>query len=259
MRLKGKTALIAGAGRNTGRALALAYAREGADLVLVSRKRIDDLKALTAECENAGARVLPLLADVSKSSEVNRLVHQGLDRFGKVDISVSVAGVRPHKLPWEFSDEEWQLVFGVNLNATFYLARALAPGMIARKSGSIIAFGGHSALTASGPKKAALAASKHGLYGLIKALAQAFGPYGVRVNMLALANIETERLNPEWYANTGTSGDPALTRAELDERFSPMKRQGTPEEVAKAAVFLASDESSYVTGDRIVCMGGMYM
>lgn len=267
MRLKGKTALISGAGRNNGRTIALTFAREGADLILIARQRGEELKQVAAQCEAMGVRALPILADVSKHEEVNRAVKQGLDHFGKVDISVSVAGVRSNKLPWDYSYEEWHYIFEVNLHSTFYLAKALAPGMIERRSGSIIALGGNSAVTASFPYVSALAASKHGLHGLIKGLAQAFGPYNVRANLLSLANIENDRQNSEWYTYrnekgemvpTGQVGDPTTTDAQR-ARLSPLGRQGTQQEVANVAVFLASDESSYVTGDRIIVSGGGYM
>lgn len=267
MRLKGKTALISGAGRNNGRTIALTFAREGADLVLVARQREEELKAVARQCEASGAKVLPLIADMSKHEEVNRVVKQGLDHFGKVDVSVSVAGVRSNKLPWDYTYDEWHHIFEVNLHSTFYLAKALAPSMIARRTGSFIALGGNSAVTASFPYVAALAASKHGLHGLIKGLAQAFGPYNIRANLLSLANIQNDRLNPEWYTHknekgelvrTGQVGDPTSTDADRF-KLSPLGRQGTQQEVANVAVFLASDESSYITGDRLIVSGGGYM
>jgi 3-oxoacyl-[acyl-carrier protein] reductase len=267
MRLKGKTALISGAGRNNGKTIALTFAREGADLVLVARQREEELKAVAKQCEASGVKVLPLIADMSEHEEVNRVVKQGLDHFGKVDVSVSVAGVRSNKLPWDYSYEEWHHIFEVNLHSTFYLAKALAPSMIARRTGSFIALGGNSAVTASFPYVAALAASKHGLHGLIKGLAQAFGPYNIRANLLSLANIQNDRLNPEWYTHkdekgefvrTGQVGDPTSTDADRF-KLSPLGRQGTQQEVANVAVFLASDESSYITGDRLIVSGGGYM
>jgi 3-oxoacyl-[acyl-carrier protein] reductase len=267
MRLKGKTALISGAGRNNGRTIALTFAREGADMILIARQKGDELNAVAKQCEALGVKALPILADVSKHEEVNRAVKQGLDHFGKVDVSVSVAGVRSNKLPWDYSYEEWHHIFNVNLHSTFYLAKALAPGMMERRSGSFIALGGNSAVTASFPYVSALAASKHGLHGLIKGLAQAFGPYNVRANLLSLANIQNDRRNPEWYqyknekgepVRTGQVGDPLTT--DVDRfKLSPLGRQGTQQEVANVAVFLASDESSYITGDRIICSGGGYM
>lgn len=267
MRLKGRTALISGAGRNNGKAIAETFAREGADLILVARSRKEELEAVARQCESSGAKVLAVLADMSKHEEVNRVVKQGLDHFGKVDISVSVAGVQSNKLPWDYSYEEWHYIFEVNLHSTFYLAKALAPSMIERRSGNFIALGGNSAVTASFPYVSALAASKHGLHGLIKGLARAFGPYNIRANLLSLANIQNERLNPEWYTarnekgemvRTGQVGDPTSTDEDR-YKLSPLGRQGTRQEVANVAVFLASDESSYITGDRLIVSGGGYM
>ena len=246
---KGKTALISGAGRNNGRTISLAFAREGADLILVSKQSADDLNQVAKDCEALGVQALPMLADMGRHEEVNRVVQQGLQRFGKVDVVVSLAGVRLAKLPWDFSYDEWQDVFAINLHSTFYLAKALAPGMIERgQGGSFIAVTGNSALTGDSPKAAAMSASRHGLHGLIKGLAQALGPHGIRANLLVLANVESERRTPEWYAN-------AAKRAEK----APMRRMGRQSEVASAAVFLACDESSYITGDRIACEGGIQL
>jgi 3-oxoacyl-[acyl-carrier protein] reductase len=253
MRLAAKTALIAGAGRNNGKAIALAFAREGADLILVAKQQEDQLKEVARQCESLGVHALPLLGDVSKHDDVNRLVQSGLDRFGKVDVLVVAVGIRPHKTAWECSYEEWQQVFAVNLHSTFYLAKALAPEMIKRKRGSIIALGGLASLT-SQRSAAAVIASKHGLYGLIKSFALDLGPHGVRANLLALSHIKNERLNPEWYQDTG--GDPHTAE---EAARTPLGREGTSEEVANAVLFLASDESSYVTGDRLCCAGGRYM
>ena len=253
MRLKGKTALISGAGRNNGKAIALAFAREGADLILAARTA-DEVKQVARECESLGAQALPLSADAGNHEEVNRVVQLGLERFKKIDVLVNVVGMRPHKPLRDVSYEEWHQVFAVNLHSTFYLAKAVTPGMVERKSGSIIAFGGMAAMTAMSPHTTANVASKHGLYGLIKALALELGPYGVRANLLAPGNIETERRNPEWYPDTGGSpqSSDALAR-------TPLRRFGTTQEIANVALFLASDDSSYITGDRIICAGGRYI
>lgn len=253
MQLKGKVAFIAGAGRNNGRAIALKFASEGADLVLVSRKRREELDEVARECEASGAKVLPLLADVSKPEEVNRAAQQGLEHFGKADVLVSVAGIRRHKDFWTISTEEWLEVFAVNLHSTFYLAKALAPAMMKQRSGAIIALGGLASIT-SQPQRAHVVASKTGLYGLIKSLALELGPYGIRANLIALSVIANKRLNPEWYPEAG--GDPRTT---ADIQSTALRREGTREEVANVALFLASSQSSYVTGDRIICAGGKYM
>src|SRR5258706_799698 len=116
MRLKDKTALIAGAGRNNGKAIALAFAREGADLILVARQLGDELNAVAKQCEGYGVQTLPLLADLTQPAEVNRVVEQALQRFGQVDVLVHAMGVRPHKLPWEYDYDEWEQIFGVNMH-----------------------------------------------------------------------------------------------------------------------------------------------
>ena len=250
--LSGKTALVAGAGRNNGKAIALAFAREGADLVLLARERKAELDEVAHECEKLGSKVLPLLADVSDHEQVERVVRQGLDHFGAIDVLMSVAGRRAHQDFWEISFDEWHKTFAVNLHSTFYLAKAIAPSMMKRKSGSIVALGGLASMT-SQPQRAHVVASKAGLLGLIKALAYELGPYNVRANLIALSTIENVRVNPEWYPGTGGK----YTEAELAE--IPLRRAGKPQEVANVAVFLASDQSSYVTGDRILCAGGKYM
>lgn len=253
MRLKGKTALISGAGRNIGKAIALTFAREGADLILIARERGERLHEVAGECEKLGVQALPLLGDVGNHEEVNRVVNLGLERFGKVDVLANVVGIRPHNLPWEYSYEQWQQVFAVNLHSTFFFAKALIPKMIERGAGgSIIALGGMSSMTATGPGTAGTVASKHGLYGLIKSLAQALGPHGIRANLINPGTIESDRLNPEWYPG-GTAQTSRAMAA------TPMRRFGQPQDVANAALFLASDESSFITGDRILCTGGQYM
>lgn len=251
MQLQGKTALIAGAGRNNGRAIALTYAKEGADVILVARSRSEDLNQVAKECEAQGVKALPILADVGKHEEVDRVVQQGMERFGKVDILVCSTAVRPHKNFWQFSYEEWHEAFAVNLHSTFYFAKALAPEMIKRKSGNIIALGGKASMTAE-HNSSVIVSSKHGLYGLIKSIAMELGPHGIRANLLALATINSKRLNPEWYPDGLEADNPAIKHMGLG-------RSGTNQEVANVALFLASDQSSYVTGASILCMGGRYV
>lgn len=264
MRLKGKTALIAGASRNIGKAIALAFAREGADVIVIARQHEEELKRVADECASYGGQALPLLGNVGRAEDVEGMAQQGLERFGKVDVIVSVAAIRPHKPFWEISIEEWHDVFEVNLHSTFYLAKALAPAMMKRGAGgSIVAIGGMASLTAQ-PQRAHVIASKTGLYGLIKALALELGPHGIRANLIAAGLIETERRIPEWYPEGG--GVPHGMVSDKEDgtpigrsEGSPLKRKGTMQEVANVALFLASDESSFVTGDRIICAGGRYM
>lgn len=165
-----------------------------------------------------------------------------------------VAGRRAHQDFWEISVEEWHKTFAVNLHSAFYLARAVAPAMMKRgQGGSIVALGGMASM-ASQPQRAHVIASKTGLYGLIKALALELGPYNIRANLIALSTIENVRANPQWYPERGGG-----SYSDADIAGIPLRRTGKPQEVANVAVFLASDQSSYVTGDRILCAGGKYM
>jgi len=251
MRLEGKRALITGASRNIGRAVALAFAAEGADLVLNTRINADELDAVAADCRKAGVRVVSALADIADAAAVETMVARALSELGAIDILVCNAAIRPHTPITETSLDDWHRVMAVDLHSAFYLARAVVPGMKARGRGSIIALGGQSAITGR-PNTAAVTAAKSGLLGLIRALAAELGPFGIRANMVVPGFIDTERRYAEWYPEFKQTppGDPA----QLKE--IPLRRLGRPEDIADACVFLASDASAYVTGDTIRVMGG---
>jgi 3-oxoacyl-[acyl-carrier protein] reductase len=254
MRLQGTSALITGASRNIGRAIALAFAAEGADLVLNTRTNADELDAVVADCRKAGVRVVRALGDIADAATVDSMVAQGLAELGAIDVVVCNAAIRPHKAITETSLEDWHRVMAVDLHSAFYLARAVVPAMKARRRGSIIALGGQSAITGR-PNTAAVTAAKSGLLGLIRALAAELGPFGIRANMVVPGLIDTERRYAEWYPEFKQTppGDPA----QLKE--IPLRRLGRPEDIAEACVFLASDASSYVTGDTIRVMGGRFI
>lgn len=251
MRLEGRTALVTGASRNIGRAIALAFAAEGADLVLNTRVNGPELEAVAAECRAAGVRVVPVLADIADPAAVEAMVARGLGELGALDVLVCNAAIRPHKAVTETSLEDWHRVVGVNLHSAFYLARALVPAMKARRRGSIIAIGGQSSLTGQ-PNTAAVTAAKTGLLGLVRALAAELGPFDIRANMVVPGFMDTERRYAEWYPEFRQA--PPGSSAQLAK--IPLGRLGRPEEVAEACVFLASDASAYVTGDTIRVMGG---
>jgi NAD(P)-dependent dehydrogenase (short-subunit alcohol dehydrogenase family) len=249
--LQGKTALITGASRNIGRAIALAYAAEGADLVLNTRANREELEAVAGECRKAGVRVVTALGDVGDAAAVEAMVKKGVAELGAIDVLVCNAAVRPHKAIDETSLEEWHQVMAVNLHAAFYLARAVVPGMKARRRGSIIALGGQSSVT-SRPNTSAVTTTKHGLLGLIRALAAELGPFGIRANMVLPGYIDTERRYAEWYPEFRQA--PPGSSEQLEK--IPLQRLGRPEDIAHACVYLASDASAYVTGDAIRVMGG---
>ncbi len=250
MRLEGKTALITGASRNIGRAIALAFAAEGADLVLNTRVNRQELEAVAAECAKAGARVVSVLADIAEPAAVEAMVRQGLATFGAIDALVCNAAIRPHKALLETSPEDWHQVLAVNLHSAFYLTRAVVPAMRERRQGSIVAIGGQSSLTGR-PNTAAVTAAKTGLLGLVRALAAELGPLGIRVNMVVPGFIDTERRYAQWYPEFRQA--PPGAPEQLKQ--IPLGRLGRPEDIADACVFLASNASSYITGDTIRVIG----
>ena len=254
MRLENKTALITGASRNIGREVALTFAREGADLLLNTRSSQQELEEVAAQCRELGVKTHTVIGDVSDSARVSAMVDEGIQALGKIDILVSNVAVRPHKPILEVSDEEWHQVMGINLDSAFYLCRAVLPGMMERRNGSIVALGGQAAITGR-PETALVTAAKTGLVGLIRAIAAEMAPYNVRANMVNPGATDTTREHPEWYPEFRE------IRRDSDEHLKsiPMNRQGTVQDIASACLFFASDESSYITGDRLNVMGGRYI
>ncbi len=254
MRLENKTALITGASRNIGKEIALTFAREGADVILNTRTNQQELEGVAAQCRELGVKTHTVLGDVSDSSRVSAMVEEGIEALGKVDILVSNVAIRPHRPILEVTDEEWHHVMGVNLDSAFYLCREVLPGMIERRSGSIVALGGQAAITGR-PGTALVTTAKTGLLGLIRAIAAEMAEYNVRANIVNPGSTDTERRSPEWYPE-----HPGTSRGADDHlKEIPMHRQGTVEDIANAVLFFASDESSYITGDRLNVVGGKYI
>jgi len=251
LKLRGRTALVTGASRNIGRAIALTFAAEGADLVLNTRANAEELEAVAAECRKTGVRVVTVLADVADATACEAMVTRGLAELGAIDVLVCNAAIRPHKAVTDTPVDEWDRVLAVDLSSAFYLARAVVPAMKERRRGSIIAIGGQSSVT-SRANTAAVTAAKTGLLGLVRALAAELGPVGIRANMVMPGFIDTERRYAEWYPEFRQS--PPGSPDELAK--IPLRRLGRPEDIADACVFLATDASAYVTGDSIRVMGG---
>jgi 3-oxoacyl-[acyl-carrier protein] reductase len=251
MKLQGRTAFITGASRNIGRAIALAFAAEGADLVLNTRANREELEGVADECRKLGVRVVSVLGDIGDAAAVESMVKNALAVLPSIDVLVCNAAIRPHKPITETSLEDWHHVFAVNLHSAFYLARAVVPGMKERGRGSIIALGGQSSVTGR-PGTAAVTAAKTGLLGLVRALAAELGPSGIRVNMVVPGTIDTERRYAEWYPEfrQAPPGGPEQVKR------IPLGRLGRPEDIAEVCLFLASDASAYITGDTIRVMGG---
>ena len=255
MRLEGKAALVTGASRNIGREIALTFAREGADLVLNTRQSTQELDEVAAQCRELGVRTVTAVCDVGDADSVRRMVSDGINQLGRIDVLVSNVAIRPHKPITEVSDDEWQQVMNTNLNSAFYLSKAVLPGMLERRNGSIIALGGQSSITGR-PNTTAVTAAKTGRLGLIRAIAAEAAPHGVRANMVNPGSTDTSREHPEWYPEFqgGVSRGSSQHLHDL-----PMGRQATVQDVANACLFFASDESAYITGDSVNVMGGRYI
>lgn len=246
MRLKDRVAIVTGSSMGIGEAIAWAYAREGARVVINSRapdraKRVAD--ALVA----AGHAALPVAADVSRKAEAERLVQAAADRWGRLDAMVNNAGTSMIGPSESLSEENWRKTIDLNLSGAFFGCQAAARVMIPQKGGSIINIG--SILGATGlPKRAAYCSSKHGLVGLTRVLAAEWARYGIRVNVINPAYIKTPMDVQDQVTGDYTDKD--------IERRTPLGRFGSVEEVARVALFLASDDASYVTGGSIDVDGG---
>jgi len=255
MRLEGKTALITGASRNIGREVALTFAQEGADLILNTRTSQAELDEVAGMCREMGVKTHTVICDVADAASVYKMVEDGIQALGKIDILVNNVAIRPHKPILEVTDEEWHHTLGVNLHPAFYLCKAVLPGMMERKYGSIIALGGQSAITGR-PGTSIVTTAKTGLLGLIRAVAAEMAPYNIRANMVNPGSTDTTRSNPEWYPEF-QGGVERGSNEHLKE--IPMNRQATVQDIANACLFFASEESSYITGDSVNVMGGRYI
>ena len=243
MRLAGKTALITGSSSGIGRATALLFAREGADIVINGRNE-ERIAAVAAEVEKLGRRALGIRANVGSFAEVNAMVKRAQEAFGHLDIVVSNAGVFHHTAFTEMSEAEWDEVLSIDLKGAFNCARAVIDHMVARRWGRIICVTAISGLHGL-PQMAHICAAKTGVHGFVKALAAEFASAGVTVNAVAPGLVETPILV--------NFGEEELARF---RRGVPLGRIGKPEEIAAACAYFASEEAAYTTGNVLNLSGG---
>lgn len=242
--LAGKVAIVTGAGKNIGKTIALALAEDGADIVVNGRSDGPLLEAVSKDIEALGRRALPVLADVSREEDVRALVGQTVDHFGGVDIVVSNAGLRRQTPLIEMEFSEWREIMSVALDGAFLLARHSVPEMIKRGGGRFVGLSGVSH-HAGVPNRVHVNASKAGLEGLIHGLAGELGPYGITANAIAPGAIDTAR---------GASAGAMPAALALDG--VPLKRLGTPDEIAAAVRYLVGPGGAYVTGHTLHVNGG---
>lgn len=245
--LEGKVALITGAARGIGKAIALKFASEGADIIFTDLVIDENGEATKKEIAEYGVRVLAIASNAASFDEAHKVVEEGVKEFGKIDILVNNAGITKDGLMMRMSEQQWDAVIGVNLKSAFNFTHAITPVMMRQRNGSIINMS--SVVGVSGNAgQANYSASKAGMIGLAKSIAQELGSRGVRANAVAPGFIITEM----------TAKLPEEIRKEWAEKI-PLRRGGLPEDIANVCTFLASDMSSYVTGQVISVCGGMKM
>jgi NAD(P)-dependent dehydrogenase (short-subunit alcohol dehydrogenase family) len=249
-KLAGTVAVVTGASGGIGRAVAELFAAEGCRLVL------NDLEAPDEWVEARAAESVFVQGDVTRSADVQRLVSTATHRFGQIDILFNNAGIVSPEFPigsvTEAGEEAWDRVIAVNLKSMYLVSKYVLPQMIERRSGSVINAASTWGLIAS-DNSAAYCASKAAVVNLTRSMALDYGRYNIRINCVCPGPIETAMLRRTLARNT-----PAETQRFQEDylRMLPLRRWGQPEEVARAVLFLASDESSYITGAALAVDGG---
>jgi len=245
--LVGKVAIVTGAGRGIGRAIALGLAQAGADVVVAARTAAD-IDEVAAGIEDTGRKALAIPTDVRDIDQVTSMLGKTLASFGRVDILVNNAGGYFIAPVLDMSPRGWEAVIKENLDSVFICCKVIGEPMVKQKAGSIISV---SSTTGLGPYPGAAhyAVAKAGIISLTKTLAVEWAPYNIRVNAIAPGFVETPATTAFWQEN------PKHRQAVLQK--VPLGRLGKPEDIVGTAIFLASDASAYVTGETIVVSGGL--
>ncbi len=245
--LSGKVAVVTGAGRGIGAAIATAFARSGADLIIADIDR-DGAREMAKRMEALGRRALSVQADVASTSDVDRLFSAVQAEFGGVDILINNAGMWFRKPFLEISEAEWDNVLSVNLKGTFMCSQRAARMMLAKKSGCIINIASQAGIFYSRGQGTHYAASKAAIIQLTRVLAFELGPFSIRINAIAPGGI-----------NTGSPTSTFQTEPHAAQKFvafNPLGHRGESEDVAQAALFLASNMAAFITGQTLVVNGG---
>ena len=245
MEHKDKVAVVTGAAQGIGKAIALLLARKGASLALCDIN-LEMVREAAREIEEEG-RCLALKSDVSKSQDAEKIIKETVEHFGSVDILVNNAGITKDNVLLRMKEDQWDQVMAVNLKGTFNFTRAAVKVMLRQRSGKIVNVASITGLMGNAGQ-ANYSASKAGIIGFTKSIAREYADRGITVNAVA----------PGFITTTMTDAIPEKEREELIKQI-PMRRLGTPEDVAKTVYFLSSEDASYITGQVIGVNGGLYM
>ncbi len=245
MLLRAKTALITGASRGIGRAIALRFASEGASVVLADTLDAGDV---AGKVNRSGGRALSFRVDITDSAAVRRVVAESLEAFGSIDILVNNAGIIARGTILELTEETWKRVLDVNVNGAFHCCQAVIPSMVRHRFGRILNITSVAGKTGDITAAPVYGASKGAINAFTKSLARQLAEFGITANAIAPHAIETD-MSGQWSAEK---------RAEVI-RGIPLRRLGRPDEVAEAAVFLVSDGAAFITGEILDLNGGFFM
>ena len=250
MDLNNKTAIITGSTRGIGKGVALRFARDGARVTVNGVVNRDKAEKVAEEIRKAGGEAIVIMADVSKHEQAERLIAETIDAFGKVDILVSNAGIIIDKPFVDSTDEDWDRAIEINLRGFFNVSRAVLPHMIERKYGRIIATGSciNEVADFGGNKYSVCTASKGGIIMMLRPMAAEVAKLGITINAVSPGYIATEM-----FEVIDADG------LESALQLVPMRRYGTPEDIAAAMAFLASDDAAYITGQVLRVNGGLSM
>jgi 3-oxoacyl-[acyl-carrier protein] reductase len=248
-RLEGKSAIVTGGGRGIGRALCLAFAKEGADVVVNYASKDQPALEVVAAIEQMGRKAVAVKGNVALKSDVDRIVQTAVERFGKIDILVNNAGVSKPGMLYKLSEEQWDEVIDIHLKGPFLCIQAASKHMMQQKSGKIINVTSSAGLWGT-KGQINYSSAKGGIVALTKSAARELASYGITVNVVQPGYVTTEMMEK-------VRTDPKLSEIYLGRVL--LGRFAEPEEVAQTFVFLASDEANYITGQVICVDGGLGM